>query len=559
LPIEVMLGFMRRPRLVPLTTLVVLASIVSVVSGASPGSGAVAHPSPLVQRGTAITNQSDGVGTAIDRVDMVTSRLGYGLIANNIFDPTRWIYLVRTTDAGSSWTMQGALPYYAFHQSGGEEVPTIDFVNAQVGYVSLEGTVPGAIFITKNGGISWSKVLTPGVTPDFLATSSTFAVVTDICNHPHQESDFNLCPNRLSLYHVGATSPWRSVLIPRTSNIVNRDAQLFAIVSPNTFVVSAGDPGGGGQHSRLSLSVTNDAGITWRHLDDPCAGLGSNQLVTYSTTKWLLACFLGIGMNQGMGNLWRTDDAGVTWTRVQHGDAEATTLVPSGNQRILFGEVAGATGGIVYSVDGGSHWIRTSIAGLGGAPESLSTIGPTGAIDDVLGGLIYRTTDGRHWTTLPELPASTYRGMSICSARSGVKATFRWKPLKAAIGPSGIIYTNNGAKNCYLDAAPIVQPVDGAARTPVGPPAEMTYEQTDFVVLKAHGGRANTSYLLFPTNSYQPASTCAGEVATGLSIDFGSPSHFFVPFRSPTKVCTKFSTASVIEVLAGLSKHYTMN
>ena len=550
-----MLCFMRRARLVPLATLTVIASVINVVSGVSLGSSASVLPRPPVHRGTLVTNTTAGSGTQIDRVDMVTTTMGYGVAANDAFYPTKWVYLVRTTNSGTSWTMQSALPYLSFHQSGEELVPTIDFVSPLVGYVSSEGQVPGALFMTTNGGITWSKVLTPGVTPTFMATSSTLAVVSDICSHPQQVTHFNACPNDLSLYHVGVTTPWRSVRIPQTSNIANRNAQLFAITSPNTFVMSEGDSGGGGQHSRLSLSETNNAGITWRHLDDPCAGLGSNQLVTFGSQHWLLSCFLGMGMNQGIGNLWRTSNGGASWSRILHGDAEATTLVPSGNRRIIFGEVAGATGGVVYSTDGGAKWTRTDIDGQGGAPESLSTIGPTGAIDDVIGNLLYRTRNGRNWTALSELPAGKYNGLSICTSRGGVHTSLKWKPLKGAIGPSAIIFTNRGAQNCYLDAAPIVQSVDGAARTPVGPPAEMFYAQSDFIILKANGGRANATLLIFPSTSWKPASVCDASVSTGLTITFGSPSHFFAKFRKPTKVCLQLSSVSVNGVRSGTITH----
>jgi hypothetical protein len=44
-----------------------------------------------------------------------------------------------------------------------------------------------------------------------------------------------------------------------------------------------------------------------------------------------------------------------------------------------------------------------------------------------------------------------------------------------------------------------------------------------------------------------------------MTISFGFPSHFFKRFRVPTDVCTKFSTTQVIEVLPGLSKHFTLN
>ena len=550
---------MHSRRFISLLSVVLFITTVTVAPGVSVADVTNVHPSPLVHRGARLTNTSVGPGTQIDAVDMITSSFGYGVVANNAFNPTRWVYLVRTTDAGSSWSMQSALPYLSFHQSGESLVPTVDFVSRRVGYALSEGTVPGALYMTTNAGITWSKVATPGVSPSFMATSTTLAVVSYLCVHPHQDSDFNLCPNDMSLYRIGATTPWRVVRIPRTSNVANRDAQLFAIPAPNTFVISEGQPGGGGEHSRLSLSETNNAGTTWRHLDDPCAGLGSDQLVTYSARRWLLSCFLGVGMNQGIGNLWLTQNAANSWSRIRHGTTEATTLTLSENRRILFGEVGGATGGIVYSTDGGADWIRTDIDGQGGAPESLSVIGATGALDDVLGGLIYRTSNDRVWSALPELPAGTHKGTPICTARGGVTATFQWKPLKAAIGPSRIIFTNRGTRNCYLDAAPIVQPVDGPANTPVGPPADMTFQQSDFVILKAHGGRANTSLLIFPTDSYKPASTCGARIATGMTIRFGSPSHFYKRFHVPTDVCTKFSTAQVVEVLPGLSTHFTIN
>src|ERR1700691_5283416 len=127
---------MARPRITFLTAVTVIASIVGVVSGASPGSSAAVRSSPPVLRGAPVTNTTAGPGTQIDRVDMVTSSFGYGVAANNTFNPTKWVYLVRTNDAGTSWRMQDALPYLAFHQSGEEVVPFIDFVSRMVGYVS---------------------------------------------------------------------------------------------------------------------------------------------------------------------------------------------------------------------------------------------------------------------------------------------------------------------------------------------------------------------------------------------------------------------------------------
>jgi len=38
---------------------------------------------------------------------------------------------------------------------------------------------------------------------------------------------------------------------------------------------------------------------------------------------------------------------------------------------------------------------------------------------------------------------------------------FARRPMKAYQGHSPIIFTNRGARNCYLDASPVVQATDG--------------------------------------------------------------------------------------------------
>ena len=334
---------------------------------------------------------------------------------------------------------------------------------------------------------------------------------------------------------------------------------MFAATSPNTFVISEGDPGGGGQHSRLSLSESSDAGLTWRHVDDPCAACGFRSTGDVHLRKhWLLSCFLGEGMNQGIGNLWRTNDGGATWTRVQHGDTEATTLVPSGNRHILFGEVAGATGGVVYSTDGGATVEPTpALTDEGGAPESLSTIGPTGAIDHVIGGLDVPHAQRSTWTAVPELSAGAYQGLPICTARDGVSVTFRWKPLRAAVGPSGMIFTNRGSRNCYLDDAPIVQTVSGASRTPVGPPARSTYTRRRLRHLKGARRPGERGAPDLPHQFLQTGLDLSGRDRHGHDHRLRFSLTLFARFRAPTKVCTPFSTVNVNVGPSGLEQTRT--
>ena len=461
---------MRHTKLLRLLT-ISLMLVSAAVTGDVAGDAATPRPPASAQRGASLTSTSAGLGTMIDSVDMITATYGFGVASNDPYHPTGWIYLVRTSNAGSSWTLQSALPYLSFHQSGGTIVPSIHFVNRRVGYLLAGPAMPGAIYQTLNGGVTWAKLATPGITPTFLTNTSTLAVVSNLCAHP--DDDPYACPNELSLYRVGATSPWRSIPIPRTSNVPNRDAQLFAAPSPGSFVISEGEPGGGGQHSRLSLSVVSDGGESWRHLDDPCASFGSDQLLTFGPRNWLLSCFLGEGMSQGIGNLYRTNDGGRSWTRILHGDEEATTITPSGDHHLLFGAVGGATGGVVVSSDGGARWIRTDINGQGGASESLATLGPTGAIDVVVGGQTYRTNNGTSWRALPPLPSGPFRGESICQPRR-VKVTLSGKPAKGFQGSSLIIFTNDAAQSCYLAGPPVAQPLGGVAQGALGAPAIRT-------------------------------------------------------------------------------------
>ncbi len=551
-----MLGCVRHTTLPRLLTISLLLASVITLSSDAAGDAATSPPTPpSVQRGATLTSTSAGLGTMIDSVDLLSATFGYGVASNDPYHPTGWVYLVRTSNAGLSWTLRSALPYLSFHQSGGTIIPSIHFVSSRVGYLESGPATPGAIFVTLNGGITWARLATPGITPTFLTNASSLAVVSYLCTHAND--DPNDCPDELSLYRVGATSPWRSVPIPRTSNVPNRDAQLFAAPSPGTFVISEGDPGGGGQHSRLSLSLVSDGGEYWRHLDDPCASFGSDQLVTFGSRNWLLSCFLGEGMSQGIGNLYRTSDGGQSWSRILHGDEEATTITPSGNRHLLFGAVGGATGGVVVSSDGGARWTRADVVnGQGGASESLATIGATGAIDVVVGGQTYRTKDGRTWNALPPLPSGSYRGDPICVPRH-VKVTLSGKPAKGFQASSLLIFTNDGAQNCYLTGPPNTQSIGGVAKAALGPPSYMDgYNEPRLVVLKAHGGTANARLWISRTKGWS-ASTCAAAMATGLAVDFGSPADFAVNFRTPLRVCTGLTGLGIIvdAVQPGLKPH----
>ena len=543
-----------------------LAMVTVIVVGCVAAGSAHASTSATIVAGAQLTNVTLGLGTGIQSIDMLSPMLGYAIAANtpsNSKDPV----LVQTTDGGRSWTVRSALFPGPFTQTYGGLITTLDFVNPRVGYVVGNLPNPGTVLMTVDAGLKWKRIVPPGKMAIVMIAHSTVVVVSTVCA-PHQR-DSNLCPNELTLFRVAATTSERSLVIPKLGRFAWHNAAPLAVLSPTTFVVTEGSSGGGGEAAVQSLLMTRDAGSTWHRIGDPCGSLGTEQLLVRSPGHWLLSCFLGEGMSQGMTRLWRTNNSGASWSIVSlnrdrgttkgnigNGGGEFMTLSFSGNDRILFGAVGGAVGGVVYSTDGGVNWKWTHVDGQGGANESLSTFGPTGAIDDVIGGLIYRTTNDTTWTVLPSLPAGIYKGTPTCTVGRHVAVHFNAKHVKGIPGDFPMVFTNNGAAACYLAGAPTVQPVSGPLHRPIGPVAEQdnAYSPVKAVFLKPHGGTASISLLMNPTLGYPKASACAGKSVTGFRVAFNSPATFYIPLVGVSeRVCTSIASTMVNSAVAGTS------
>ncbi|MGH3732146.1 MAG: hypothetical protein ACRDVC_02010 [Acidimicrobiales bacterium] len=529
-------------------------------ASASPSSGIV------VSVGEPLTNFALGLDTQIQAVDMLSPSLGYGVADDSTLGQKLIFVLVRTTDGGRRWTMRGLLvPENAKGNSG--YVTSINFVNPRVGYVVGDFPGPNTILMTINAGRTWRRIHPPGRVTGVVMSGSTVVVVTDVCA-PHQ-SDTYLCPDRLTLYRVGTTSPVKSVPIPKIGKLPSRNATPLVAASATEYVMVEGDSGGGGQAASQSILQTTNAGSTWNQVSNPCGTLGVQQLISTAPDHWLLSCFLGEGMNQGKARIYRTNNGGATWTIValdggqgatkgnigNFGD-EFTTLTFSRNHRVLFGTVGGARGGLQYSTDEGVKWVSTPINGEGGDAESISTFGPAGAVDVVVGSQMYRTTNGTTWSLLPALPAARYEGMRICTASRRVTSTFVTKHVKGSRYDFPVVFTNDGDAPCYLAGSPTVQP-EGRTHRRDGLPAYVNgaFTRVKVIVLKPHGGTASISLLLFPPSTYRKVAVCGEKRVGGFRVTFNSPSNFYVPLYGVHRsVCTsQEGTASVSAVVAGRS------
>jgi len=539
-----------------LVSLIVIATV--TVDGVSGATNTAASLTPSVQRGTRLTDTTLGTGTQIVFVDMLSSALGYGVA--DISNAGRgWSYLVQTNDVGNSWTIRGVLPIrmdevplpgaYSSYTAG--NAPVIHFVNAQVGYALAQN---GPLYVTNDGGTSWSKVKVPGIWPSYVISGTTLSVVSDVCSSPIPTFGPALCPSDLSQFRVGATTPSSTIVIPALGPGGKRRAGVaLASSTPVSVIVVEG----GSEGTPSSLLETSSAGASWQLLSDPCGGLTVDGLFTSQPSRWLLHCFGDPGMSQGNSQLWSSRSGGKSWSIVVRGSQAGSdhsrigdvenTLYFNTNHSMLYGALGGAAGGLEYSTDMGAHWSMTKISTnwYGGAPEYVSVFDTTAAIFGIVGGPQYKTLNGTTWTELPLLPAGKYKGKSICTTKEGTNV--RLNPTMTGIPSTTldfpVVFTNEGSVACYLNGVPSVQPVSGTKRFFIGGVAYPAggNGRGGFVILKAHGGVASI-VVASDRASYYPRSECAPKTMTGIRVGFASPSSFYLSIPN-RPICTRsFST-----------------
>lgn len=151
-----------------------------------------------------------------------------------------------------------------------------------------------------------------------------------------------------------------------------------------------------------------------------------------------------------------------------------------------------------------------------------------------------------------------YHGVAICTAAQGVKMSEGHIELIGGATYTTIIFTNHDRKGCYLNGAPIVQPVSGQGGSPVGPISAGYFDggRGGYVVLRANGGNASFVLGVFFASSYVPTDTCAPAEMTGITIRFSALAYFYARVvdidGNPVAVCSKITTTSVTGIARGV-------
>jgi|HubBroStandDraft_6_1064221.scaffolds.fasta_scaffold01437_11 photosystem II stability/assembly factor-like uncharacterized protein len=309
--------------------------------------------------------------------------------------------LLRTTDAGSTWTQVRAPPA-PLDTSKPSGVNELHFANREDAY-AFGGT---ALWVTHDGGAHWRDLTSVGGLRRYVVgslvstTTGVFALVSGYGGPP-------------GLGVGGADTPWRIVHAASRSNrfrVVatltgNAGVPLMGTLAAADGTVYALD---GASILRLAGKSTSSSRLPPGHdCEGPIAAWGAGSL--------LLVC--GQGAADGsMGNreVFGTTDAGRSWTQLADpgmgAGYDTMSIADGGNGRATISTVSAGEGGLLNTTDDATSWTQAiNFRGQEGEPfidvsyqsssQAVAVYGPVQA-RAVEGqpfngiGALFKTTDG---------------------------------------------------------------------------------------------------------------------------------------------------------------------
>lgn len=295
-------------------------------------------------------------------------------------------HLAHTTDGGQHWTALPAPPW-----AGSAAVQNLRFANQKVGYAYS----PEALFLTTDGGISWSRQ-PDGAWGLEVADGVAVRVVGQGLCAPG-------CNYRIERAPVGS-STWQQIALP--AGQFGAGAQL-ARTGKVLALATFGHWAGGASNARGTLFVSDDDGATWatRPVCPSPSGPGEVDLHGVSMGPdgtMLVLC--QARMAGGPASLQLSTDAGASFRSLpQTLGSAAVTLIGAASQSVLF-----VQSDVLYrSTDGGGSWHRVQSAGRGPLDASYLGFqtGTTGRVAEPAPGqpgarTIWTTRDaGQSWTS----------------------------------------------------------------------------------------------------------------------------------------------------------------
>lgn len=286
--------------------------------------------------------------------------------------------VARTTNGGRTWHALPGLGGIKTNEDDGNSVRAIRFGNQNDGWI-----FGPTLHATHNGGQSWKQIPTDGDVVALEQTKGMTWLVVSSCQAGG-------C--KLSLW----TAPSSSDKFVLRSVIPGTDA------NEKTYqLVRAGSSYGwlsGWGNGDSEILRTTDAGKTWQEIANPCKTQGNyrQRLSRYDTHRLWLVCGTDAESDTQVSNVYHSTDAGSHWGSKNAGpkNAQFTDLQAFGATQI---GLLSTTDGVMRTNDGGITWTRvvppTGDFGTG----KLETIDFTNGWALGFGVIHYTRDRGRTW------------------------------------------------------------------------------------------------------------------------------------------------------------------
>ena len=264
--------------------------------------------------------------------------------------------LARSTDGGATWRTF-ALPTV----TGGTPTPLVVFVSPldpQSVFLTVQ-----VVFLSRDGGAHWS--------PIHLPASAAPAALGDSLGYITRPSA--LFSNGTTVFHVQGNRLYSA------TNVLPGSSPRFPEGESST---------------TIRIVVSTDGGLTWSYADEALAAQGGNicdyTAAPSGATLFAItspACLPDPGIVPSF-SLWRSDDAGAHWTKVQGGLLQSSMI----NGMVAVSDPMGQTPQILLyltmakegnfspanvhvSADGGQTWAEAPTAGFPVAPGPSIPVG----------------------------------------------------------------------------------------------------------------------------------------------------------------------------------------
>jgi len=307
------------------------------------------------------------LGTIYD-VDFITPQVGY--LRGNLF-------IMKTTNGGASFSM--VWDWQTF-----DPVSGLDFIDENTGLVvGARDDQPG-VFRTTNGGETWDRISTE-------AFSRVRYVTSEIVVASRQAAFYRSTDGGVTwaLAYSENTEPVNGMEAIR---LIDEDS--LAAIDINA-----------------RIWISHDAGATWTRTFGPLGNWGFEWDIRFPDAE------TGYAVGR-LGLIFKSTDAGQTWTQISNGAAAATNdiaMLPTG-----VGLAVGQQGVILRTTDFGRKWTLLPQEDVGGIAADINTIE---VIDDqtiaLAGDTFHYSTDaGATWSQPGPLPGEA-NDLSFLSADEG--------------------------------------------------------------------------------------------------------------------------------------------